>query len=154
MILNIVTYPNDILSTPTDKLSVEEILSKDTKKLIDDMIETCQHANGLGLAANQIGINKSVLIYNVPGTESFSVLINPVIIARSGKITSYAEGCLSIPEKIFNVKRSKQIKVEAFNYKGEPCIIKTKSKQIAKILQHEIDHLMGITLANKGKEIK
>jgi len=152
-ILKIVECPDDILSNATEDVSAVEIKSETIQTLIQDMIDTCHDSGGLGLAANQIGVNKSILVYCMPGTNNYSTLINPVIIAKSGRITSRGEGCLSIPGQYFVTKRFKQIKVEALNADGESGSIKTKSKKVAKILQHEIDHLNGITLLDKGKKV-
>jgi len=152
-ILKIIEFPADIIVNPTDNVPTNEIKLSVIQTLIRDMIDTCHDSGGLGLAANQIGVNKSILVYRTPGTNNYSTLINPVIISKIGRITSRGEGCLSIPGQYFDVKRYKQIKVEALNADGEFGIIKTESKKVAKILQHEIDHLNGITLLDNGKRV-
>ena len=152
-ILKIIECPNDILSNPTNDIPVNEIKSSVIQTLIQDMIDTCHDSGGYGLAANQVDVDKSIFVYKMPGTNDYFALINPDIISRNGKITSRGEGCLSIPGVYFNVKRYKQIKVGALNTNGEFVVTKTKSKKVAKILQHEIDHLKGITLLDKGKKV-
>ena len=68
-------------------------------------------------------------------------------------MTSNVEGCLSLPERYFNVKRFKKMRITGLDENADPIDITTKSKQLAKVLQHEIDHLNGITIADKGKEV-
>lgn len=151
--MKVVKYPNSILTTPTKDIAPSEVESPEIQALIKEMVELCLDLNALGLAANQVGVNKSLIVYRRPGTDSFGVLINPVITARADRITNRGEGCLSFPGKFFDVKRFKQVKVEALDRNGELRIIKTKSKKTAKVLQHEIDHLNGITLADRGRKL-
>ena len=153
MILKIIEYPNDILTTPTTDLTRAEILSEEIQTLIKDMIDTCLDTGGLGLAANQVGIGKSLIIYRRPGTTDFGVLINPAFVKGIGSLHSKGESCLSLPEQYFNVKRFKQIVVKALDRDGEVKIAATKSKNLAKIIQHELDHLSGLTLIDTGKKI-
>ncbi len=151
--MKIIKWPNEILTTPTEYLPPKEIKSPEIQALIEDMIDVCWHTGGLGLAANQVGIGKALLVYRKPGTDRFGVLANPVITWSNGEMISKDEGCLSIPNKRFNVKRRKQIRVDAHDRNGKPRRIKTKSKKLAMILQHEIDHLLGFTLMEKGKKL-
>jgi peptide deformylase len=115
------------------------------------MIETCKDVNGQGLAANQIGINKQIFIYFKIETGEYIAVINPKIKARSGKFTFRDESCLSIPDKNFDIRRSKMVIIEALDQHGNPIIIKSKHKYEAQCFQHEIDHLNGKTLIDKEK---
>ena len=152
-ILEIIKYPNDILTTPTDYLSPGQIASSEIQTLIEDMIDTCVAAAGVGLSANQVGKNYAICIYLEPGKSIFNVLINPHIVKKGGgKLHSKGEGCLSVPGKYFNVSRYKKLTVEGLDRNGNPVVIETKSKRLAKILQHEIDHLLGVIIAKKGKK--
>jgi len=153
-ILNIVKHPDPSLLMPTFDLSRADIKSSKIQTLIQDMMDTCLSLGGLGLAANQVGSDACLLVYRTPGTNNFDALINPIIIAKSGKVTSWGEGCLSLPDQFFDIKRSKQVKVEAFDMHCDVVVMKTHSKRLAAILQHEIDHLNGITLAGKGVKVK
>jgi len=82
-------------------------------------------------------------------------MINPVIAAgRKGKFKSKGEGCLSLPERHFTVVRYREVWISGLDERGEEFDLMTKSKQLAKILQHEVDHLYGVTIAEKGVEIK
>jgi len=150
MILKIIEYPDEILRTPTEDLTPEEIGSEEIKKLIRDMIDTCEAADGLGLTANQVGVSKSLFVYKT-GHGKYNVAMNPEIIVSLGKMTSYGEGCLSIPGKYFTTKRAKQVKVRVIDQYGVERVIKTRGKKEAKMFQHEIDHLKGICLTDKGK---
>jgi len=153
MILEIITYPNDILTTPTTNLTQADIKSGEIQTLIEDMIDTCLDAGGLGLAANQVGVAKSLIVYRKPGTKKFGILINPIFMKAIGSLHSKGEACLSLPDQYFNVKRSKKIVVKALDRDGEEKIAATKSKKLAKILQHEMDHLNGLTLIDVGKRV-
>lgn len=154
-ILNILTVGNDS-GTLADKaidLSGGDILSSTIQTLIENMKDTCHSVGGLGLAANQVGAGANMFIYKEPGTTGYQVLINPEVVFKKDRFTSKGEGCLSLPDKYFNVKRFKKIRVRGLDENANPVDITTKSKQFAKILQHEIDHLNGVTIADKGKEV-
>jgi len=153
MILEIITYPNDVLTTPTEDLTQADIKSGVIQTLIEDMIDTCLAIDGLGLAANQVGVGKSLLVYRRPGTKKFGILINPAFVKGVGSLHSKNEGCLSLPDQRFNVKRFKKVVVEALDRDGEKKTAVTKSKRLAKILQHELDHLNGLTLIDTGKRV-
>jgi peptide deformylase len=152
-ILDIVKYPDPILTTPTDYISQAQILSSEVQTLIENMMDTCAYAGGVGLSANQVGSHHSICIYIEPGQSMFKVLINPFIVEKGGGLLhSKGEGCLSVPGKFFNIFRYKKLTVEGLDRDGNQVIIETKSKRLAKVLQHEIDHLSGIIIAKKGKK--
>ncbi|SHJ58128.1 peptide deformylase [Tepidibacter formicigenes] len=113
--------------------------------LLDDMIETMYDADGVGLAAPQVGILKRVVVIDIG--EGLIELINPEIIEESGK-QSDDEGCLSVPGKFGKVTRPDKVKVKAFNRNGEEIIIKGEGL-LARALCHEIDHLEGILFIDK-----
>lgn len=110
-------------------------------KLLDDMKITMYHADGVGLAAPQVGILKNVVVID-DREHGFIELVNPRIVDKSGSIVS-TEFCLSVPDRGGKVKRAKSIKVEAQDRFGNPFTVKV-SGQEAIIYQHEIDHLSGI----------
>jgi peptide deformylase len=149
MILEIIKHPDPILYTPTEAVSIPELKSGSFQTLIENMIDTCINAEGLALAANQVGVDKSLFVYRKPGTTTFRVMVNPSIIGKKGKLFNKVEACLSMPDESFEVKRYKKIQVSALDRDGLEINIWTKSKKIAQCLQHEIDHLNGITLATK-----
>lgn len=154
--LDIITIDNDetgaLRKKPID-LSKADILSSTIQTLIERMKDTCHDVGGVGLAACQVGAGANMFIYKAPGTFGYKVLINPEVVFKKDKFTSKGEGCLSVPERRFNVRRFKKIRVTGLDEYANPVDITTKSKQLAKILQHEIDHLNGVTIADKGKEV-
>ncbi len=139
---NILTYPDKFLSQPTQPL---DNIDGKVQEIIDKMALTMYDAPGVGLAAIQVGWDKSVLIYDVsPKDEGLSlqVLINPRIITSEGEIVSENEGCLSVPDFRADVKRAAAITVEGHDRHGNPLKIDAEG-MLAIILQHEIDHLNG-----------
>jgi len=161
-ILEILTYPSNILKNPTKP--VKEIDEK-IHELIENMAETMFAAPGVGLAANQVGIDKSIIVYNpAPFAEDnedsedkkkneYHVLINPEIISSEDEFLSEDEGCLSVPELTANVKRAAKITVKGLNIEGEPVDIEAED-YLAVVLQHEIDHLNGILFIDRISALK
>jgi peptide deformylase len=140
--LNILTYPDNFLSQPTQPL---DNIDGQVQEMIDKMALTMYDAPGIGLAAIQVGWDKSLLIYDVsPRDEnrSLNVLINPKIINREGEIVSENEGCLSVPDFRSDVKRAAAVTVEGHDRDGKPLKIDAEGI-LAIVLQHEIDHLNG-----------
>ncbi|MCR5310910.1 MAG: peptide deformylase [Lachnospiraceae bacterium] len=111
-----------------------------TKFLIDDMIETMYEADGVGLAAPQVGVLKRIVVIDTTG-EDLLVLINPEIVETSGEQEGY-EGCLSVPGKSGLVKRPNHVKVKAFNEHLEPIEVEGE-ELLARALCHELEHLDG-----------
>lgn len=121
-------------------------IDESIKKLITDMVDTMYEAEGVGLAAPQIGILKKVAVIDVG--DGIMYLINPVIIEEEGEEIN-VEGCLSFPGVFGEVKRAAKVVVEAQDLTGEKQIIKG-SGLLARALQHEIDHLNGIVFIDKA----
>lgn len=152
-ILEIITYPDSFLSRPTKP--VENIDGK-IQQLIENMAATMYAAPGVGLAAIQVGHDKSLLVYDIaPKDEkrSLEVLINPKIVASEGTIISENEGCLSVPDYRADVKRASQVLVEAFDREGKPIRIEAEGL-LALVMQHEIDHLNGILFIDRISSLK
>ena len=140
--LKILTYPDTILRNPTREL---DNIDGDVQKMIDQMSETMYAAPGVGLAAIQVGWDRSVLIYDISPSEdggALQVLINPRIVEKEGEILSENEGCLSVPEFRADVKRYASILVEGVDREGRPLKLEAEG-MLAIVLQHEIDHLKG-----------
>ncbi len=144
----ILIYPNQKLDCIAEPI-VDEFGSDWLKELVQDMEHTIED-NGVGLAATQIGVNKAVIICK-DRTRTVLALCNPEITGSFGEITSHDESCLSVPGMKASVKRFKGIKVKAQTIDGHTVIIKERGFQSI-ILQHEIDHLRGITLANRASD--
>jgi peptide deformylase len=133
----IVKIPHPVLrQTATD---VSEVSAK-INKLIDDMIRKMQMANGVGLAAPQVGVGKRVIIISPEGMRP-TPLINPVIVESSGSVIGQ-EGCLSIPGLYGDVERPQRIVVEAYDRKGKAIAFEMEGMP-ARIVLHEVDHLDG-----------
>jgi peptide deformylase len=141
-LLEILTYPNRFLIKPTEP--VQNIDGK-LQKIIERMAATMYKAPGVGLAAIQVGIDQSFLIYDIASQDqkrNLQVLINPTIISKEGEILSENEGCLSVPDYRADVKRAAKILVEGFDRNGKPVRFEARGYQ-AVVIQHEIDHLSG-----------
>lgn len=128
---------------------VKEV-NENIKKLMNNMAETLYHAKGVGLAAPQVGISKRVIVVDIG--EGLFKLANPEIVASSG-IQDGAEGCLSVPDVVGNVKRSERVTVKALNEDGDEVTIDA-SGYLARAFQHEIDHLNGIIFTDKATAIE
>ncbi|MBN2717122.1 MAG: peptide deformylase [Deltaproteobacteria bacterium] len=145
-IREIVIYPADILKRPCQKV---ENFDDALKTLVEDMAETMYAAPGVGLAANQINVDARVFVIDVAeGDEcELHVFVNPEIVAREGEI-EWEEGCLSFPEMLVNVQRSQKVKVRAQRVDGELFELEAEGL-FAVAVQHELDHLNGVSLADK-----
>lgn len=128
---------------------VKEV-NENIKKLMNNMAETMYHAKGVGLAAPQVGISKRVIVVDI-GEELFK-LANPEIVSSSG-IQDGAEGCLSLPDVVGNVKRSERVTVKALDENGDEVTIEATG-YLARAFQHEIDHLNGIIFTDKATAIE
>jgi peptide deformylase len=150
--LEIVTYPDKFLSQPTQPL---EDIDAQVQDMIERMSATMYEAPGVGLAAIQVGWNKSLLIYDVFRDEkrSLHVLINPKIISREGEVLSENEGCLSVPDFRADVKRASAVTVEGYNREGKPIKLDAEDF-LAIVLQHEIDHLNGTLFIDRISSLK
>ena len=152
-LLEIVTYPEKILSRATQPI---ENIDGNIQNLIENMAQTMYRAPGVGLAAIQVGINKSLMVYDIsPKDEkrSLQVLINPRIVTSEGSILSEDEGCLSVPDFRSDVKRAAAIVVEGVDRNEKPVRIDAEGF-LAVVLQHEIDHLNGILFIDRISALK
>ncbi|MBI3616126.1 MAG: peptide deformylase [Candidatus Omnitrophica bacterium] len=139
MIAPIVKEPNPLLHQKA--VDVQKI-TLEIQKLVDTMIETMHAAEGVGLAANQIGSSWNILVASADGKRGKElVLINPAIRKRRGRDLS-PEGCLSVPGVSSEVLRSAQVTAAGLTRKGETITVEANGL-LAKILQHEVDHLQG-----------
>ncbi|PHX93748.1 MAG: peptide deformylase [Acidimicrobium sp.] len=138
------TYDIRTFGDPVLKTCAAEITNIDSKliKLTDEMFEVMYQAPGLGLAAPQIGVQKQLFVYDVDDEQQ--VLINPKIIESSGEWV-YDEGCLSIPGLYVEMLRPKLVLVEATNLDGNTIQIEA-DELLARLFQHEIDHLQGVLM--------
>jgi peptide deformylase len=143
-ILKIVEHPDPVLETECEPVTK---FDKPLKKLINDMFDTMYDAEGVGLAAPQIGIAKQIAVVDVGDEEGQIVLINPVITQTSGSQTG-PEGCLSFPGLFGEVERPFEVTVKAKDENGKEFTVKANDF-LARALLHEIDHLHGILFTSK-----
>jgi peptide deformylase len=125
-------------------------MTPNLRALIEDMVETMRHANGVGLAAPQVGILKRLVVIECEEGE-LHVLINPEIVERDGEQTGY-EGCLSVPGKTGIVTRPNHVKVKALNENMEPVTVEGE-ELLARALCHELDHLDGHLYTEMAEEL-
>ncbi len=147
MNLPISMLPSHVLRRPVEDLMFP--LKKDDLRLIRDMLDTVKKAKGVGLAAPQISKNLNVaLIYLEEAEIPPFVIINPKITARSKEMATLDEGCLSMPGVFGAVERPRKITMEAYDLKGKKFTI-SDDTFLARVLQHEIDHLHGELIIDK-----
>lgn len=142
----IVKHPDPILR---EKSVPVRHITPNIHKLLDDMAETMYAANGVGLAAPQVGINKRIVVIDTG--DGIIELINPEIIAMEGEQIG-PEGCLSIPGITGEVKRAQMCKVRALDRHGKPFEMAGEGL-LARAFQHEIDHLNGILFIDLATRI-
>lgn len=146
--LKIVKVGDEILRK---KCRPVEVINQRTLQLLDDMAETMREAQGVGLAAPQVGVLRRIVVIEVEEGNLIE-LINPKIIAYAGEQDG-TEGCLSVPNKWGTVKRPMHVTVRAINRHGEEFEI-TGSELLARALCHEIDHLDGKLYIDIARDIE
>lgn len=148
-IRDIIYFPNKILRQASQEIAV---INEDIKQLAQDMIETMQANNGVGLAAIQIAVPLCIFVMQEEDQEPI-IAINPQIIHRSKELASYKEGCLSIPEIYEEIQRPAQINLKFYNLQNEIEEIGLNGL-LATCAQHELDHLNGILFFDHLSKIK
>ncbi|HNZ04130.1 MAG TPA: peptide deformylase [Myxococcota bacterium] len=153
-VLRICRWPDEVLTRKG--VEVGEV-DDGIRKLIDDMAETMYAGKGIGLAAPQVGKSLRIAVIDVPGDEEFQptglvALVNPRIVAQDGSVTM-DEGCLSFPGIEVNVKRAFTVTVEYTDRDGRPQKIEV-SDLAAICVQHELDHLDGVTMIDRVGPIR
>ena len=152
-IKTILTEPNKILrqvSKPVDFVGENE------RQLMDDMLETMYAANGIGLAAIQIGIPKRIIVMDISKDENKKeprYFVNPVIKNKDKLKSTYEEGCLSVPNQFAEIDRPKNCDVEYLDYNGDKKFLKAEGL-LATCIQHEMDHLEGILFIDYLSKLK
>lgn len=151
----IVTIPNTVLRRKARKVTE---FGSELQTLLDDMVDTMRAAPGVGLAGPQVDVPLRVIVVEYGEREDEGVppklykVVNPEIVRASAETEMGAEGCLSIPGYLGDVERSVAVTVKGFNSQGKPIRIKA-SGWLARIFQHEIDHLDGILFTDRAEKI-
>ena len=149
----ILTEPNKLLrqiSKPVERVGKEE------QKLMDDMLDTMYSANGIGLAAIQIGVPKRIIVMDIGKDKSQKeprFFVNPVIKNKDVLKSTYEEGCLSVPNQFAEIDRPKKCEVEYLDYDGKKKLLKAEGL-LATCIQHEMDHLEGILFIDYLSKLK
>ena len=152
-IKKIFTEPNKLLrqiSQPVEKVGESE------KELMNDMLETMYAANGIGLAAIQIGVPKRIIVMDLSKEEnkkSPMYFVNPLIIRKNDEKTTYEEGCLSVPNQFAEIDRSSKCEVEYLDYNGNKQNLQAEGL-LSTCIQHEMDHLEGILFIDYLSKLK
>ncbi len=151
-LLEILHYPAPALKTRAEPV-VE--VNDEIRKLVEDMAETMYAAPGIGLAANQVGVLLRIFVIDIAeeGEKSdLKVFINPEIVEADG-VQAYEEGCLSLPGVSEEIKRAEHIVVRALDQHGQPFELSAEGL-LAVAIQHENDHLNGVTMIDKVGTLK
>jgi peptide deformylase len=155
----IVTLPDPVLKR---KARAVTRFDKDLHTLLDDMVETMREAPGVGLAAPQIGLSDRIIVIeyyereedeeNEEAPKKVWAVINPEIVKTSEETLVGVEGCLSIPGLVGEVERHAEVQVKGLNRHGKPMKVKAKG-WLARIFQHEIDHLNGVLFTERATRV-
>jgi peptide deformylase len=161
----------DIITVPDRRLKIisdpVEAVSEDVRLILDDMLETMYHANGIGLAAIQVGVSKRLIVMDISDRDGDvdpedgevnletgpRYFVNPEIIWVSEETNNYQEGCLSVPSFYDDVERPKQCKVKYLDYDGVETTIDCDGL-LATCIQHEMDHLNGVVFLDHLSRLK
>ncbi|MCE3254962.1 MAG: def1 [Rickettsiaceae bacterium] len=166
-ILPVITFPDSLLKQKS--LAVEKV-DDNLRKFMDDMLQTMYSERGVGLAAVQVGVLKRILVIDVEyeleecsghhhhdhnhiSNQSPLFLVNPEIISSSKKTSTYREGCLSFPDLRADVERPCAVTVKYLDYNGKEQVLEADGL-LATCVQHEIDHLNGVTFVDHLSQLK
>jgi len=150
--MKIYTYPDLVLKTTAEPI---QDIDEGLQKIIDQMVKTMYLAPGIGLAANQVGLLKRVIVFDGSPREDEPdprVLINPEIVASEGSL-KWDEACLSVPDYSAEVVRKSRVQVKGFDRHGNPLDLEAEGL-LAVCLQHEIDHLNGVLFIDRISSLK
>ena len=149
----ILTEPNKLLRQVSK--SVKKV-TKEEQKLMDDMLDTMYEANGIGLAAIQIGVPKRIIVMDISKDsekKNPTYFVNPTIKNKNLEKATYEEGCLSVPNQFAEIDRPSKCDVEYLDYNGEKQILYADGL-LATCIQHEMDHLEGILFIDYLSKLK
>jgi len=160
-ILKVARLGHPIIRSKSESVNADEIPSAACQQFIQDMIHTMHEYDGVGLAAPQVHIAKQIAVIEVQQNPRYpemphvplTVLINPKIISHSKKIEEAWEGCLSIPDMRGIVPRYEEVVCEAYDLEGKKIKIEAKGF-FARIIQHELDHLIGHVYVDQMTDLK
>ena len=142
-------YPIRTFGDPVLRMETKQVedIDETVQTLVQDMIDTMYDAPGVGLAANQIGVARRIAVFDAQDEGGARVMINPVVVERSGE-WEFDEGCLSVPEKYWEIKRPAFARVIATDLDGDE-VEYAGDGLLGRVLQHEVDHLDGYLLLDR-----
>ena len=149
--MNLIKYPNEILEREVKEVDLEN-LEFDPVELKKEMVEFMIANNGIGLSANQIGLDAKVFVMG-DSVENSTMCINPTVLQYTSDTQDDIEGCLSFPNIFVKIKRPKEILARYWNENLEECTVKIEGYS-AKCYLHEMDHLLGITFKDRASKLK
>lgn len=160
-VLPIVRMGEPVLRTPAEPVAVENLRAAEMQRIVDDMVETMRAAEGVGLAAPQVGEGIQLFVYEAlsdaaedPGDGiPLRVVINPMVEPESGELVYDWEGCLSIPDLRGLVPRHPAVRVRGLDRDGQPLDYVAQGYE-ARIVQHEFDHLNGVLFLDRMRDLK
>jgi len=147
--MQIITLGNELLRQKAEKINKVNKEIADTAK---QMLEIIKKEKGVGIAGPQIGFMKRIFVIHIEGDDE-RVFINPSILETSQETVKFEEGCLSVPGVYVDVVRSESVKIQAWNEKGKPFTLEA-SGLLARVIQHEYDHLEGVLFLDRVSELK
>lgn len=149
-ILPLVTLPNEQLRQRSEEIDPDEIRRPEFQAWLDDLVHTMYKADGVGIAASQVGRNVRVFVA-VDG-DTPHVVINPALLKKSWRTEDGEEGCLSVPGKYGIVRRHLAFKIRGLDRHGRKIVLDAKGF-FARVLQHELDHCDGVLFIDRAKKI-
>ena len=149
--MNLIKYPNEILEREVKDVDLENP-GFDPVELKKEMVEFMIANNGIGLSANQIGLDAKVFVMG-DSVENSTMCINPTVLQYTQDTQDDIEGCLSFPNVFVKIKRPKEILAKYWNENLEECTVKIEGYS-AKCYLHELDHLLGITFKDRASKLK
>jgi peptide deformylase len=157
-VLPIVRLGDPVLRTPAVPVASGDLASGTLRRLIDDMIETMRAAEGVGLAAPQVGVGSQLFVYEASDEEEpargipLRVVVNPMVEPQPGELVYDWEGCLSIPDLRGLVPRHPAVRVRGLDRDGRPLDFVAQGFE-ARIVQHEFDHLNGVVFLDRMRDL-
>jgi len=150
MILPLLTLPNPKLRERSKEVNLDELKEPEFQAWLDDLIKTMREADGVGIAAPQVG--RQVRVFVAMDQASMHVVVNPVAVGKSWRTAEGEEGCLSVPGKYGIVRRHRGFKISCYDRQGRKVMLSGKDF-FARVLQHELDHLDGVLYVDRAKEV-
>jgi len=147
--MQVITLGNELLRQKAEKIGK---INKEIVDMANRMLEILKKEKGVGIAGPQIGFMKRIFVIHIEGDDE-RIFINPSILETSQETVKFEEGCLSVPGVYVDVVRSESIKIQAWNEKGKPFTLEANGL-LARVIQHEYDHLEGVLFLDRVSELK